>query len=88
MLAIPLQDGTEVWGKTGHDLGYCDGLFATLDLRKRLHPTWPGLTTQPRPANTPACRPADPPTHRPTDPPPHPRNRIGDRHALLPIVGA
>ncbi|MFH9350894.1 serine hydrolase domain-containing protein [Kitasatospora sp. NPDC017646] len=36
LLAIPLQDGTTVWGKTGHDLGYSDGIFATADLRKRL----------------------------------------------------
>ncbi|MEU3568182.1 serine hydrolase domain-containing protein [Kitasatospora sp. NPDC036755] len=36
LMAIPLQDGTVVWGKTGHDLGYADGLFATPDLRKRL----------------------------------------------------
>ncbi|MGW2374212.1 hypothetical protein [Kitasatospora sp. NPDC001683] len=36
LLAIPLQDVTTVWGKTGHDLGYSDGFFATADLRKRL----------------------------------------------------
>ncbi|MBO1419945.1 serine hydrolase [Streptomyces sp. FH025] len=36
LMAIPLQDGTLVWGKTGHDLGYSDGVFATSDLSKRL----------------------------------------------------
>ncbi|MFJ9772254.1 serine hydrolase domain-containing protein [Kitasatospora sp. NPDC101157] len=36
LLAIPLQDGTTLWGKTGHDLGYSDGIFATADGRKRL----------------------------------------------------
>ncbi|MFJ3221586.1 serine hydrolase domain-containing protein [Kitasatospora sp. NPDC086801] len=36
LMAIPLQDGTVVWGKTGHDLGYSDGLFATADLSRRL----------------------------------------------------
>ncbi|MBV2155467.1 serine hydrolase [Kitasatospora sp. SUK 42] len=36
LMAIPLQDGTVVWGKTGHDLGYSDGVFATSDLSKRL----------------------------------------------------
>ncbi|MER7844711.1 serine hydrolase domain-containing protein [Kitasatospora sp. NPDC096077] len=36
LLALPLQDGTVLWGKTGHDLGYSDGIFATADLRKRL----------------------------------------------------
>jgi len=36
LMAIPLQDGTVVWGKTGHDLGYSDGFFATADLNRRL----------------------------------------------------
>ncbi|WP_316520164.1 serine hydrolase domain-containing protein [Kitasatospora brasiliensis] len=36
LMAIPLQDGTVVWGKTGHDLGYVDGFFATADASKRL----------------------------------------------------
>lgn len=36
LLSLPLQDGTVVWGKTGHDLGYSGGYFATPDLRKRL----------------------------------------------------
>ncbi|MEE1783158.1 serine hydrolase [Streptomyces sp. SP17BM10] len=36
LMAIPLQDGTVVWGKTGHDLGYSDGIFATPDLSRRL----------------------------------------------------
>ncbi len=36
LMAIPLQDGTMLWGKTGHDLGYTDGLFATADLSKRM----------------------------------------------------
>ncbi|MFE4513889.1 serine hydrolase domain-containing protein [Kitasatospora sp. NPDC056783] len=36
LLAIPLQDGTVLWGKTGHDLGYADGFFTTTDLSRRL----------------------------------------------------
>ncbi|MFH8382367.1 serine hydrolase domain-containing protein [Kitasatospora sp. NPDC018058] len=36
LMAIPLQDGTVVWGKTGHDLGYSGGFFTTPDLSKRL----------------------------------------------------
>ncbi|MFF4379757.1 serine hydrolase domain-containing protein [Kitasatospora sp. NPDC001547] len=36
LMAIPLRDGTVVWGKTGHDLGYSDGIFTTPDLRRRL----------------------------------------------------
>ncbi|MFJ6775594.1 serine hydrolase domain-containing protein [Kitasatospora sp. NPDC091257] len=36
LMAIPLQDGTVLWGKTGHDLGYSDGFFTTPDLRRRL----------------------------------------------------
>ncbi|MBD0676668.1 hypothetical protein BU198_39775 [Streptomyces sp. CBMA156] len=36
LMALPLQDGTVLWGKTGHDLGYSDAFFASLDLRKRL----------------------------------------------------
>ncbi|MEV7596299.1 serine hydrolase domain-containing protein [Kitasatospora sp. NPDC089797] len=36
LLALPLADGTLLWGKSGHDLGYSDGFFATADLRKRL----------------------------------------------------
>ncbi|MFD4658087.1 serine hydrolase domain-containing protein [Kitasatospora sp. NPDC058444] len=36
LMAIPLRDGTVVWGKTGHDLGYADGVFSTPDLRRRL----------------------------------------------------
>ncbi|MFE5586797.1 serine hydrolase domain-containing protein [Kitasatospora sp. NPDC056531] len=36
LMAIALQDGTVVWGKTGHDLGYSDGFFTTPDLSKRL----------------------------------------------------
>ncbi|MFG2848229.1 serine hydrolase domain-containing protein [Kitasatospora sp. NPDC048296] len=31
-----LADGTVLWGKTGHDLGYANGMFATQDLRERL----------------------------------------------------
>jgi D-alanyl-D-alanine carboxypeptidase len=36
LMAIPLQDGTVIWGKTGHDLGYSGGFFTTPDLSKRL----------------------------------------------------
>ncbi|MGW3178624.1 serine hydrolase domain-containing protein [Kitasatospora sp. NPDC001119] len=36
LMAVPLQDGTVLWGKTGHDLGYSDGVFTTPDLRRRL----------------------------------------------------
>ncbi|MFD8499077.1 serine hydrolase domain-containing protein [Amycolatopsis sp. NPDC059657] len=30
-----LPDGSLMWGKTGHDLGYASGVFATPDLRRR-----------------------------------------------------
>ncbi|MFF7635069.1 serine hydrolase domain-containing protein [Kitasatospora sp. NPDC008050] len=33
---IALPDGTVLWGKTGHDLGYAGGVFATRDLRLRV----------------------------------------------------
>ncbi|MGW4516176.1 serine hydrolase domain-containing protein [Streptomyces sp. NPDC004393] len=33
---VTLADGTVIWGKTGHDLGYANGMFATQDLRERL----------------------------------------------------
>ncbi|MDH6126487.1 serine hydrolase domain-containing protein [Kitasatospora sp. GP82] len=33
---ITLPDGTTLWGKTGHDLGYAGGVFATRDLRLRI----------------------------------------------------
>ncbi|MET8540046.1 serine hydrolase domain-containing protein [Kitasatospora sp. NPDC004799] len=36
LMTIPLEDGTALWGKTGHDLGYSDGFFTTPDLRRRL----------------------------------------------------
>ncbi|MFF2613898.1 serine hydrolase domain-containing protein [Kitasatospora sp. NPDC058046] len=36
LMAVPLRDGTVLWGKTGHDLGYSDGFFTTPDLRRRL----------------------------------------------------
>ncbi|MFE7524968.1 serine hydrolase domain-containing protein [Kitasatospora sp. NPDC057542] len=36
LTAIALRDGTVLWGKTGHDLGYSGGFFTTPDLRKRL----------------------------------------------------
>ncbi|MDH6127553.1 serine hydrolase domain-containing protein [Kitasatospora sp. GP82] len=32
LMATPLPDGTLLWGKTGHDTGYADGVFATRDL--------------------------------------------------------
>ncbi|MGK4582243.1 serine hydrolase domain-containing protein [Kitasatospora sp. HPMI-4] len=32
LMATPLPDGTTLWGKTGHDLGYANGMFATRDL--------------------------------------------------------
>ncbi|MFI9270886.1 serine hydrolase domain-containing protein [Kitasatospora sp. NPDC052896] len=34
LMRVPLRDGTVLWGKTGHDLGYASGMFATLDLRE------------------------------------------------------
>ncbi|GAA2115900.1 serine hydrolase domain-containing protein [Kitasatospora saccharophila] len=36
LMEIPLRDGTVAWGKTGHDLGYSDGFFASADLSRRL----------------------------------------------------
>ncbi|MER5866221.1 serine hydrolase domain-containing protein [Kitasatospora sp. NPDC002040] len=33
--SFPLPDGTVLWGKTGHDLGYASGVFATRDLHLR-----------------------------------------------------
>ncbi|GAA2245506.1 serine hydrolase domain-containing protein [Kitasatospora cystarginea] len=33
---VTLPDGTVLWGKTGHDLGYAGGVFATRDLRLRI----------------------------------------------------
>jgi D-alanyl-D-alanine carboxypeptidase len=30
---VTFGDGTVMWGKTGHDLGYASAMFATLDLR-------------------------------------------------------
>ncbi|WP_329586847.1 beta-lactamase family protein [Kitasatospora sp. NBC_01250] len=33
---IALPDGTVLWGKTGHDLGYAGAFFATRDLRLRV----------------------------------------------------
>ncbi|WP_344637397.1 serine hydrolase domain-containing protein [Kitasatospora cystarginea] len=32
LMGNPLPDGTVLWGKTGHDLGYANGVFATRDL--------------------------------------------------------
>ncbi|MFB7668568.1 serine hydrolase domain-containing protein [Kitasatospora sp. NPDC056138] len=32
---VSLPDGTVLWGKTGHDLGYASGVFATRDLTLR-----------------------------------------------------
>jgi D-alanyl-D-alanine carboxypeptidase len=33
--SIPLPNGAVLWGKTGHDLGYANGVFATRDLSVR-----------------------------------------------------
>ncbi|MFF9527284.1 serine hydrolase domain-containing protein [Streptomyces achromogenes] len=32
---VTLPDGTVLWGKTGHDIGYASGVFATRDLKLR-----------------------------------------------------
>ncbi|WTO33967.1 beta-lactamase family protein [Streptomyces achromogenes] len=32
---VTLPDGTVLWGKTGHDIGYVSGVFATRDLKLR-----------------------------------------------------
>ncbi|KJK56339.1 serine hydrolase domain-containing protein [Saccharothrix sp. ST-888] len=32
LMGTPLPGGTMLWGKTGHDLGYANGVFATRDL--------------------------------------------------------
>ncbi|WP_327146990.1 hypothetical protein [Nocardia sp. NBC_01327] len=36
LMQVPLPDGTLVWGKTGQDMGYYSGVFATRDLRRIL----------------------------------------------------
>lgn len=36
LLGSKLPDGTMLWGKTGHDLGFASGVFATRDLRRRV----------------------------------------------------
>lgn len=33
--SVTLPDGTVLWGKTGHDIGYASGVFATRDLKLR-----------------------------------------------------
>jgi D-alanyl-D-alanine carboxypeptidase len=35
VMSTPLPDGTPLWGKTGHDDGYANGMFATRDLSVR-----------------------------------------------------
>lgn len=35
LMAVPLPGGVVLWGKTGHDLGYASGMFATRDLSRR-----------------------------------------------------
>ncbi|MBD0746680.1 serine hydrolase [Streptomyces sp. CBMA152] len=35
LMSSPLPNGTVLWGKTGHDFGYSDGMFATRDLSLR-----------------------------------------------------
>ncbi|WP_405877292.1 beta-lactamase family protein [Streptomyces sp. NBC_01384] len=35
LMSVPLPDGTMLWGKTGHDYGYANGMFATRDLSLR-----------------------------------------------------
>ncbi|MFJ5679617.1 serine hydrolase domain-containing protein [Streptomyces sp. NPDC093097] len=35
LMSFPLPDGTVMWGKTGSDLGYKSGVFATPDLNRR-----------------------------------------------------
>ncbi|GAA1949313.1 serine hydrolase domain-containing protein [Kitasatospora viridis] len=35
LMATPLPGGQLLWGKTGHDLGYANGMFATRDLTMR-----------------------------------------------------
>ena len=35
LMSIPLPNGVLLWGKTGHDYGYTDGMFATRDLSLR-----------------------------------------------------
>ncbi|MFI9273367.1 serine hydrolase domain-containing protein [Kitasatospora sp. NPDC052896] len=35
LMAVPLPNGQTLWGKTGHDFGYANGMFATRDLSVR-----------------------------------------------------
>ncbi|MFC6986851.1 serine hydrolase domain-containing protein [Streptomyces cirratus] len=35
LMSFPLPDGTLLWGKTGSDIGYKSGVFATPDLNRR-----------------------------------------------------
>ncbi|WP_063784973.1 serine hydrolase [Streptomyces sp. TP-A0356] len=35
LMSTPLPNGTVLWGKTGHDEGYANGMFATRDLSVR-----------------------------------------------------
>ncbi|WBO65255.1 serine hydrolase domain-containing protein [Streptomyces camelliae] len=35
LMSTPLPDGGVLWGKTGHDFGYANGMFATRDLSLR-----------------------------------------------------
>ncbi|AEW99165.1 serine hydrolase domain-containing protein [Streptantibioticus cattleyicolor] len=35
LMAVPLPGGGVLWGKTGHDYGYANGMFATRDLSVR-----------------------------------------------------
>lgn len=35
LMSIPLPNGQTLWGKTGHDYGYVNGMFATRDLSLR-----------------------------------------------------
>lgn len=35
LMSFPLPDGTLLWGKTGSDMGYKSGVFATTDLNRR-----------------------------------------------------
>ncbi|MCQ4040889.1 serine hydrolase domain-containing protein [Streptantibioticus rubrisoli] len=35
LMSTPLPDGSVLWGKTGHDDGYANGMFATRDLSLR-----------------------------------------------------
>ncbi|MGA5824124.1 serine hydrolase domain-containing protein [Kitasatospora sp. NPDC094028] len=36
LMSSPLPDGTLLWGKTGSDMGYKSGVFATRDLNRRI----------------------------------------------------